>query len=56
MLNMHTANTTAESSWNNGVIKHHNAILTDKVIKVKEDIKCSLNDALALAICQKCLS
>ena len=42
--------TPAESPWSNKVCERHNKILTDIVLKIKEDIKCTWETALAWAV------
>ena len=42
--------TPAKSPWSNGVCERHNKILTDIVLKIKEDIKRTWETALAWAV------
>ena len=49
-FNIKVSTTPAESSWSNGICERHNAILTDIILKVKEDINCSWETALAWAL------
>ena len=39
--------TPAESPWNNGVCERHNAIITEMLLKVKNDCQCDWETALA---------
>ena len=45
--------TAAESPWSNGLCEHHNAILTEILLKIEEDSACDLNTALSWAIMAK---
>ena len=49
-FNIKVSTTPAESPWLNGICERHNAILTDIILKVKEDINCSWETALAWAL------
>ena len=49
-FNIKVSTSPAESPWLNGICERHNAILTDKILKVKEDINCSWETALAWAL------
>ena len=37
----------AEAPWSNGICEHHNVIITDIILKVKNDINCDWETALA---------
>lgn len=41
--------TAAEASWSNGISELHNVTLTDIIVKVKEDLNCDWEAALAWA-------
>ena len=45
--------TAAESPWSNGLCERHNAILTEILLKIKEESACDLNTALSWAIMAK---
>ena len=45
--------TAAESSWSNGICERHNAIITETLLKVKEDSNCNWERVLALALSAK---
>ena len=49
-FNIKVSTTPAESPWSNGICERHNAILTDIILKVKQDINCSWETALAWAL------
>ena len=49
-FNIKVSTTPAELPWSNGICERHNAILTDIILKVKEDINCSWETALAWAL------
>ena len=40
----------AESPWCNGICERHNAILTEILLKVKDDINCQWDTTLACAL------
>ena len=42
--------TTAESSWSNRLVERYNAIIAEGVRKTKEDIRCTLDIALAWSL------
>ena len=52
-LNTRITNTAAESPWSNGINERHNAILGSMVVKVMEDTKCKISDAVAWAVSAK---
>lgn len=41
--------TAAEASWSNGISELHNVTLTDIIVKVKKDLNCDWEAALAWA-------
>ena len=49
-FNINIITTPAELPWLNGVCEGHNKILPDIVLKIKEDIKCTWETALAWAV------
>ena len=49
-FNIKISTTPAESPWCNGIYEWHNAILTEHLLKVKEDINCPWEMALAWAV------
>ena len=49
-FNINIITTPAESPWLNGVCERHNKILTDIALKIKEDITCTWERALAWAV------
>ena len=49
-FNIKISTTPAESPWCNGIYEWHNAILTEHLLKVKEDINCPWETALAWAV------
>ena len=49
--------TAAESPWSNGLCERHNAIIGDNIHKIRLDVGCSVEVALAWALCAKnCLT
>ena len=52
-FNIRVTTTAAESPWSSGLCEHHNAILTEILLKIKEDSACDLNTALSWAIMAK---
>ena len=52
-LNILLKTTAAESPWSNGLNERHNGILGEMVEKTLEDVKCSLDIALAWAVSAK---
>ena len=46
-FNTNMITTPAESPWSNGICERHSKILTDIVLKIKEDIKCTWETVLA---------
>ena len=46
-FNIKTKTTAAESPWNNGICECHNAIITETLLKVKEDWEIALAQALS---------
>ena len=51
-LSTRIVTTAAESPWSNGINERHNAILGNMVLKVMEDTKCKLEDAIVWAVVQ----
>ena len=49
-FNIKISTSAAESPWSNGICERHNAILTELLLKIKEDIHCSWDIALAWAV------
>ena len=49
-FNIKISTSAAESPWSNGICGRHNAILTELLLKIKEDIHCSWDIALAWAV------
>ena len=49
-FNIKVSTSAAESPWSNGICERHNAILTEILLKVREDIHCSWEVALAWAV------
>ena len=49
-FNINIITTPSESPWSNGACERHNKILTDIVLKTKEDIKCTWETALVWAV------
>ena len=43
----------AESLWSNGITECHNALIDNMFSKVKEDLKCSTQVALAWSVAAK---
>ena len=52
-LNTTITTTAAESPWSNGINERHNAMLGDMIVKVKRDVGCFLDIAVAWAISAK---
>ena len=52
-LSTRIVTTAAESPWSNGINERHNAILGNMVLKVMEDTKCKLEDAIVWAVAAK---
>ena len=52
-LNIRICTTAADSSWSNGLIERHNAILGLTVTKTMEYIKCNLQLAVSWAVSDK---
>ena len=52
-FNMKIKATAAEAPWSNGICERHNAIITDIILKVRNDTKCEWETALAWAISAK---
>ena len=46
-FNVRVTTTAAESPWSNGFCERHNAILTEILLKIKEESACDLNTALS---------
>ena len=49
-FNIKIVTTPAEAPWSNGICERHNHILTETLLKIKEDVNCSWETALAWAI------
>ena len=45
--------TPSYSPWSNGLVERHNQTLTNMLLKIKEDVKCDWETALAWAISAK---
>ena len=52
-FNIEIKTTSAESTWNNDICEHHNAIITETLLKVKQDSNCDWETALAWALSAK---
>ena len=52
-FNMKVTTTAPEAPWSNGICERHNAIITDIILKVKNDTNCDWETALAWAISAK---
>ena len=52
-FNIRVTTTAAESPWSNGLCECHNAILTEILLKIKEESACDLNTTLSWAIMAK---
>ena len=52
-FNITVKTTPAYSPWSNGLCEKHNHMLTETVLKVKEDNKCDREAALAWSVCAK---
>ena len=48
-----TSTTPGESPFGNGVVERNNAMLYETMMKTMEDVKCSMETALAWAVCAK---
>ena len=54
LLNTHVLSTAAESPWQNGITERHNAIVSNMVDRILEDVNnCSIEVALAWALSAK---
>ena len=53
LLNTHALSTAAESLWQNGITERYNAIISNVVDRILEDVNCSIVVALAWAISAK---
>ena len=49
-FNIKVETTPAEAPWSNGICERHNYTLTETLLKIKEDVDCSWEIALAWAI------
>ena len=49
-VNINIKTKPAESSWSNGLCECHNKVLSDFIVKIKEDIFCSWENALAWGV------
>ena len=45
--------TAAYSPWSNGIVERHNAVLENMVLKLTDDSKCSVANALVWAVTAK---
>ena len=52
-FNMKIKATAAEAPWSNGICERHNAIITDIILKVRNDTKCDWETVLAWAVSAK---
>nr|XP_039264060.1 uncharacterized protein LOC120339893 [Styela clava] len=52
-FNISVKTTPAYSPWSNGVCERHNQILTNILIKIKKDVQCNWETALAWSVCAK---
>ena len=52
-INARPLSTPAESPWANGIVERHNATLGEMIAKVRQDVKCSLEVAVAWSISAK---
>ena len=52
-LNTRILTTAAESPWSNGINERHNGILGRMILKVMEDSRCSLDEAIVWAVSAK---
>ena len=52
-FNIKTKTTRDESAWSNGICEHHNAIITEMLLKMKNDCQCDWETALAWAFSAK---
>ena len=53
LLNVKINTTAAEATWSNGIFEHQNAVLENMFEKILDDTKCSIEVALAWALCVK---
>ena len=53
VFNIKIDSTPSYSPWSNGLCEHHNQTLTSTFLKIKEDIKCDMDTALAWAVSAK---
>ena len=53
LLNTQVLSTAAESPWQNGITERHNAIISNMVDRILEDVNCSIEVALAWALSAK---
>ena len=49
-FNIKVVTTPAEAPWSNGICERHNHILTETLLKIKEDVNCSWETALPRVI------
>lgn len=49
-LNIRFITTAAEAPWSNGLVEKHNGLIGDAVLKIVEDVKCSVDIALCWAV------
>ena len=52
-LNINVTTTAAYSPWSNGLVERYNAVLEDMIDKVREEVDCSINVAVAWAVSAK---
>ena len=53
LLNTHVLSTAAESPWQNDIRERHNAIISNMVDRILEDVNCSIEVAVAWALSAK---
>ena len=52
-FNVDVQNSAAESPWSNGIVERHHKMLTEMMVKTKEDSKCNWEVALCWALSAK---
>ena len=53
LLGCSVMTTAAESPWSNGIVERHNAVIGEMVLKILDDSKCSIANALVWAVSAK---
>ena len=53
IFGIETSTTPGEAPWSNGIVERGNTMLFVTMMKTKEDVNCSLETALAWAVCAK---